>query len=153
MNRRAVLAGFSTAVLSGGGAQTEVPESAVMGLFRTWKAAFGLAEGSALWGWTEAERAPFQARETELVRQLVQTPARDALDVCAKLTAFTCDGQQFADDGGTLSDTILREARMIVQRKGFSISTSNDSGYTKPDMESDHDQPYHPPRCPAPDHR
>lgn len=44
----------------------------------------------------------------------IETPAWDALDVCAKLTAFTCDGQHFAGDAGLLSDTILREARKMT---------------------------------------
>lgn len=114
MNRRAVLAGFPAAVLGAGGVQAQDTESAVMTLFRTWKAVFDFVEGPALSGWTDAEREPFREQETELVRQIIETPARDALDVCAKLTAFTCDGQYFADDEGLLSDTILRDARRMV---------------------------------------
>lgn len=86
-----------------------------MVLFRSWKALFDFLEGPAMSGCTDAERTPFHERETELVRQIIETPALDALDVCAKLTAFTCDGQHFADDEGLLSDTILREARIVSQ--------------------------------------
>lgn len=100
MNRRAVLAGFPATVLGTSGAQAQDAESPVMALFRTWRAAFDFMEGPALSGWTDAERAPFHEQEAELVRQIIETPARDALDVCAKLTAFTFDGQHFADDGG-----------------------------------------------------
>ncbi|WP_028711020.1 hypothetical protein [Paracoccus pantotrophus] len=114
MNRRAILAGFPAAVLGPGVAQAQEVESPVMALFRTWKAAFDFVEGPALSGWSDAERAPFHEQETELVRQIIETPARDALDVFAKLTAFTCDGQYFADDEGLLSDTILRDARRMV---------------------------------------
>ncbi|WP_323716233.1 hypothetical protein [Paracoccus aminovorans] len=114
MNRRAVLAGLPAVVLGTGGAQAQGSESPVMMLFRSWKAMFDFVEGPALNGCTAAERAPFHERETDLVRQIIEAPALDALDVCAKLTAFTCDGQHFADDDGLLSDTILREARAIT---------------------------------------
>ncbi|MFV0411371.1 MAG: hypothetical protein ACK5LJ_17240 [Paracoccus sp. (in: a-proteobacteria)] len=93
-------------------------ESPVMALFREWKAAFDLVEELALTDMTDAEREPFHQRESELVRQTVHTPARDAIDVCAKLTAFSCDGQHFADDEGVLSDLILREARAFTHGEG-----------------------------------
>lgn len=115
MNRRTVLAGFPAAVLVAGNAQAQDVESPVMVLFRSWKAMFAFVEGPAMSGCTDAERAPYHERETELVRQIIETPARDALDVRAKLTAFTCDGQYFVDDEGALSDTILRDARMIMK--------------------------------------
>ena len=86
-----------------------------MVLFRSWKAMFDFVERPAMSGCTDAERAPFHEQEAELVRQIIETPALDALDVCAKLTAFTCDGQHFADDEGLLSNTIMREARMVSQ--------------------------------------
>jgi|GEM_PF-2289329 len=114
MKRRAVLAGFPAAVLVAGDTQTQNVETPVMVLFRSWKAMFDFVEGSAMSGVSDAERAPFHERETELVRQIIEAPALDALDVCAKLTAFTCDGQHFADDEGLLSGTILREARAIT---------------------------------------
>ncbi len=115
MNRRAVLAGFPAVVLGTGGAQAQGSESPVMALFRSWKAMFDFVEGPAMSGCTDAERAPYHERETELVQQIIETPALDALDVCAKLTAFSYDGQYFADDDGFLSDTILREARAVSQ--------------------------------------
>ncbi len=117
MNRCAILAGFPAAVLGAGSAQALDADSPVMALFRTWRAVFDLVEGPALKGCTDAERAPFHAQETELVRQIIETPAHDALDVCAKLTAFTFAGQYFADDGGLLSDTILQEARVVVKNR------------------------------------
>lgn len=89
-------------------------KSPVVKLFCEWKVLFDFVEGPSLRGCSDEERAPYHARETEKVRQLLMTPSRDARDVCAKLTAFTYDGQQFADDDGVLSNIILREARDIV---------------------------------------
>lgn len=122
MNRRAVLAGFPAVVLGAGGVRAQDAESPVMALFRAWKAVVDFVDGPATSGCTDGERAPFHERETDLVRQIIETPARDALDVCAKLTAFSCDGQHFADDGGLRSNTILREARDIsLQSRGAVI--------------------------------
>lgn len=93
-------------------------DSPVIAAFREWKVAHDFVEGPATRGWSDEQLAPHLARYNDLVNRMVHLPARDALDVCAKLTAFTHDGRYFADDDGLLSDFILRDARAVVMERG-----------------------------------
>lgn len=82
-------------------------ESPVMTAFREWKAAFDFVEGPATRWQSEEQLKPHLLR-------VVRLPAGDALDVCAKLTALTYDGQYFTDDDGVLSGFVLRDARAMT---------------------------------------
>lgn len=89
-------------------------ESPVMQAFHVWKGKFDNVEAAARCGWSDDELGPHHGITHAALQKLVQMPARNAQDVCAKLTAFTCNGEGFADDGGALSSIILREARDIL---------------------------------------
>lgn len=122
LNRRAVLAGLPAAILGAGDAQAQEAESPVMALFQEWKVAFDRVEALVTDGWSQS-RIDAEVHEVDqILEQMVATPSRDARDVCAKLTAFTYDGECFADDDGRLSGPILREAQMAAKKRGFTES-------------------------------
>lgn len=87
-------------------------ETPVMALFREWKAAFDRANCAA--GLSDDEFETENAKVTCLVERMMSLPATDARDVCAKLTAFTYDGEFFVDDDGTMSGPMLAEARALI---------------------------------------
>lgn len=114
MNRRQVMIAASMASLIPVGPALADAETPVMALFREWKVAFDRVDGLVTDGWSQARIDAEVDGVNLILERMVATPSRDGRDVCAKLTAFTYDGQYFADDDGFLSDTILQEARMIV---------------------------------------
>lgn len=115
MNRRILLAAMPAALIAGPAAALCVldpAETPVMRLFREWQTEFQRVEHAT--GMSSEDYQTEDLKVHALVARMVATRAENARDVCAKLTAFTFDGEHFADDDGTLSRTILAEARALV---------------------------------------
>lgn len=110
MNRREMIA--LPAAFAFSPAQALGAETPVMSLFRDWRVAFDRANRTPDLSEDEFEIEDAKARR--LVEQMMHLPARDARDICAKLTAFTYDGEFFVDDDGTLSGRMLAEARSMI---------------------------------------
>ncbi len=109
MNRRDLIALPAAAIVPTVALGAETP---VMVLFRDWKLAFDRANRTP--GLSDDELEIDDAKARRLVKQMMHLPAHDARDVCAKLTAFTYDGEFFVDDDGTLSGPMLAEARRMI---------------------------------------
>ncbi|WP_155045741.1 hypothetical protein [Paracoccus shanxieyensis] len=88
-------------------------ETPVMALFREWKVAFDRVEDLVTDGWPQARINAEVDGINRILDRMIGAPSRDGRDVCAKLTAFTCDGECFLDDDGRLSRLILADARSV----------------------------------------
>lgn len=87
-------------------------ETPVMKLFREWKVVFDRANRTP--DLSDDAFAAEDAKARHLVERMMAMPAQNARDVCAKLTAFTYDGDAFLDDDGTMSGPMLAEARALA---------------------------------------
>lgn len=114
MNRRQVMIAAPIASLRPVVSALADTETPVMVLFREWKAAFDRLEDLVTDGWSQALIDVEVDGVNRILDRMIAAPSRDGRDVCAKLTAFTYNGEYFADDDGRLSKAILADAKMLT---------------------------------------
>lgn len=118
MSRRSLLA-----ALPFGGAALALPtiakaenDTPVLRVFREWRTHYEWADGPATDGIGDAAWEPIDAKRHEIEERLFALPCQGPLDILAKLLAHTLNGEDFADDFGTRSVGILKDAKATVDR-------------------------------------
>lgn len=112
MNRRQLIVSAPSAALSIGPACAN--ETPAMAAFHEWKRHSDDCDRAFRGDVSDAESDRLIRQLQALLKRLVMEPARDYRDHCAKVVAFTFEGQEWGDDDGRLSKVILREACQLL---------------------------------------
>ena len=122
MNRRQLMiAAPAAAYFTGSAGASDTP---AMTAFRDWKQFNEYLDGPLCRGMDEDEFHQLVLQQDAKLVRLVMTPSQDYRDFCAKVAAYTFMGQDWPDDGGRLSEVILREAcELLGSQAGRQVGT------------------------------
>lgn len=112
MNRRQLMiAAPAAALFTGPACASDTP---AMAAFRDWKRFRDYVDFRYYGGIADSEMDDLGDHLYELLVRVVMEPSRDFRDLCAKVVAYTHEGEDWGDDGGNLSKIIMREACEIM---------------------------------------